>query len=46
MLEAIKETGAASIRDMGKVMARLKSQHTGQINFSCVGPMVKSRLSQ
>ena len=46
VLEAIKETGAAGIRDMGKVMARLKSQHTGQINFSCVGPMVKSKLSQ
>jgi len=46
VLEAIKETGAASIRDMGKVMARLKIKHTGQINFSCVGPMVKSRLSQ
>ena len=46
VLEAIKETGAASIRDMGKVMARLKSKHTGQINFSTVGPMVKGRLSQ
>ena len=46
VLEAIKETSAASIRDMGKVMAQLKSQHTGQINFSRVGPMVKNRLSQ
>ena len=46
VLEAIKETGAESIRDMGKVMARLKSKHTGQINFSTVGPMVKGRLSQ
>ena len=44
--EAINTVQAANIRDMGKVMARLKSQHTGQINFSCVGPMVKSKLSQ
>lgn len=43
--EAISETGAKSIRDMGKVMGVLKSNYTGQMDFGSVGPMVKSRLS-
>jgi uncharacterized protein YqeY len=42
---AIAEAGAASIRDMGKVMAVLKGKYTGQMDFGAVGPMVKSRLS-
>jgi uncharacterized protein YqeY len=41
---AIAETGAASIRDMGKVMAALKAKYTGQMDFGAVGPMVKSKL--
>ncbi|MGQ0567261.1 MAG: GatB/YqeY domain-containing protein [Gemmobacter sp.] len=41
---AIAETGAAGIRDMGRVMAALKSRHTGQMDFGTVGPMVKARL--
>ncbi|MDP2086797.1 MAG: GatB/YqeY domain-containing protein [Gemmobacter sp.] len=41
---AIAETGAASIRDMGRVMAALKARHTGQMDFGAVGPMVKDRL--
>lgn len=43
--EAISETGAKSIRDMGKVMGVLKSNYTGQMDFGSVGPMVKARLS-
>jgi hypothetical protein len=43
--QAIAETGASSIRDMGKVMAALKVKHTGQMDFGAVGPMVKDRLS-
>lgn len=43
--DAISETGASSIRDMGKVMGHLKSRHAGRINFGKVGPMVKDRLS-
>ena len=31
---AIAETGASSIRDMGKVMAHLKARHTGQMDFA------------
>ena len=42
---AISETGASSIRDMGKVMGALKSKYTGQMDFGAVGPMVKARLS-
>lgn len=42
---AISETGANSIRDMGKVMGVLKSRHTGQLDFGAVGPKVKARLS-
>ena len=41
---AVAATGAQSIRDMGKVMAELKSRHTGQMDFAKVGPMVKGRL--
>ena len=41
---AIAEVGASSIRDMGKVMAELKSRYAGQMDFGRVGPMVKDRL--
>ncbi len=39
--KAIEETGASSIRDMGKVMAMLKERHTGQMDFSRVGATIK-----
>tara|TARA_R110002020_G_scaffold89753_1_gene219178 strand:- start:914 stop:1408 length:495 start_codon:yes stop_codon:yes gene_type:complete len=42
---AIEDTGAQSIRDMGKVMGALKGRYTGQMDFGIVGPMVKERLS-
>ena len=38
---AIEETGASSIRDMGKVMAVLKARHTGQMDFARIGATVK-----
>ena len=41
---AVAETGAASIRDCGKVMASLKSRYTGQMDFGAVGALVKGRL--
>ncbi|MCD9148475.1 GatB/YqeY domain-containing protein [Pseudophaeobacter flagellatus] len=41
---AVSETSAASIRDMGKVMATLKGKFTGQMDFGKVGPMVKDEL--
>jgi uncharacterized protein YqeY len=42
--KAISDVGASSIRDMGKVMAALKTRYAGQMDFGAVGPMVKDRL--
>ena len=42
---AIDEVGAASIRDMGRVVAVLKSRYVGQMDFGKVGPIVKNKLS-
>lgn len=42
---AIRETGASSIRDMGRVMGLLKERYTGQIDFGAAGPKVKARLT-
>ena len=42
--ETIQKTGAESIRDMGKVMASLKSEFAGQMDFGKVGGMVKEHL--
>ncbi|MBO6882704.1 MAG: GatB/YqeY domain-containing protein [Marivita sp.] len=42
---AVAETGASSIRDMGRVMGALKSKYTGQMDFGAVGGMVKDRLA-
>ncbi len=41
---AIAHVGAESLRDMGKVMAELKANYTGQMDFGKVGPLVKDRL--
>jgi len=41
---AIKKTGAESIRDMGKVMASLKTEFAGQMDFGKVGGIVKDHL--
>src|SRR3954447_2706669 len=42
---AIAETGAASLKDMGKVMAALKARHAGQMDFGKAGAAVKSALA-
>jgi uncharacterized protein YqeY len=42
---AVAETGASSIRDMGKVMGVLKAKYTGQMDFGRVGGFLKERLS-
>jgi uncharacterized protein YqeY len=42
---AIAKTGAASVKDMGKVMAVLKSEYAGQLDMSRVSGLVKQRLS-
>jgi uncharacterized protein YqeY len=41
---AIAATGAGSIKDMGQVMAHLKSAHAGQMDFSTVSQKVKAAL--
>ena len=43
--EAVAEAGAESIRDMGKVMAALKSRYAGQMNFGKASALVKAKLS-
>jgi uncharacterized protein YqeY len=42
---AVNETGAASIKDMGKVMALIKSKAQGRADMSAVGARIKARLS-
>jgi hypothetical protein len=41
---AIAESGAASIKDMGKVMAVLKAKHAASLDMAKAGPMVKAAL--
>lgn len=41
---AIESSGAASIKDMGQVMAHLKANHAGQMDFSAASQAVKSAL--
>jgi len=38
---AVKEVGAESVKDMGKVMAVLKEKYTGQMDFGKAGALVK-----
>ena len=41
---AIAETGAASVKDMGKVMAALKTRHAATLDMARAGALVKARL--
>ncbi len=41
---AVAETGAASVKDMGKVMAALKARHGATLDMSKVGGLVKAAL--
>jgi hypothetical protein len=41
---AITQTGAASIKDMGKVMGIVKSQAAGRADMGAVGARIKARL--
>jgi uncharacterized protein YqeY len=43
--DAIAKSGAEGPRDMGKVMAILKSDYAGQINMGTVSGVVKEKLS-
>ncbi len=42
--DAIAESGASSIKDMGKVMGALKSKYAGQMDFGKAGAVVKAKL--
>ena len=42
--EAIAETGAASVRDMGRVMAALRARHAASLDMAAAGPVVKAAL--
>ncbi|GLI94174.1 aspartyl-tRNA amidotransferase subunit B [Methylocystis echinoides] len=42
---AIAEAGAASIKDMGKVVAALKAKYTGRIDFAKASAAVKAALN-
>ena len=43
--EAIKSVGASSMKDMGKVMAELKSKHADRLDFSKVSRIIKGLLN-
>lgn len=40
----VKELGAATIKDMGRVMAALKERYSGRMDFGKVGQQVKQKL--
>ena len=42
--EAIAQSGAENIRDMGKVMGLIKTKAAGRADMGTVGAMVKERL--
>ena len=41
----VGETGAAGVRDMGRVMALLRERHAGEIDMGKASAAVKARLS-
>ncbi len=43
--EAVRETGAASVKDMGKVVGALKGKYAGKMDFSKASALVKAALS-
>ncbi|HEY1604130.1 MAG TPA: GatB/YqeY domain-containing protein [Allosphingosinicella sp.] len=40
----VAETGASSVKDMGRVMALLKERHAGELDMSKASGLVKARL--
>jgi len=43
--EAIAQSGAASIKDMGKVMGIIKAKAQGRVDMAAIGIRIKARLS-
>jgi uncharacterized protein len=44
--QAIRDSGATSVKDMGKVMALLKPQVQGRVDMAVLGATIKELLSQ
>ena len=42
---AIAETGAASVKDMGKVIAKLRAEYAGRMDFGKASGLVKAKLA-
>jgi uncharacterized protein len=42
---AVAETGAASIKDMGRVMAALRAKYAATLDMAVAGPLVKAKLA-
>jgi uncharacterized protein YqeY len=42
---AVAETGAAGMKDMGKVIGVLRGKHAGQMDFGKASALVKARLA-
>ena len=45
VVAVIGELGAASIKDMGKVMAELRARYAGRMDFGKASGMIKSKLT-
>ncbi len=43
--EAIAQTRASSVKDMGRVMAALKERHGGAMDLAAAGPLVRAALA-
>jgi uncharacterized protein len=44
--QAIAESGASSMKDMGKVIATLKGRYAGRMDFGKISPLVKELLQR
>jgi len=42
--QAVAATGAAGMKDMGKVMAALRAKHAATLDMAQVGPLVRAKL--
>ncbi len=43
--DAVAESGATSVKDMGKVMAVLRAKHAASLDMAKAGPLVKAALA-
>ena len=45
IVTVIAETGAASVKDMGKVIAALRAKYAGRMDFGAASAIVKAKLA-